>query len=67
MALHWNLQSKAATAGWDAAASSDEKVDMEVKKAYRKGQADERELHKRDMDDIHAALEKKENRLFSPY
>jgi len=57
------LKSKAATAGWDAAASSDEKVDVEAKMAYKKGQADERALHKNDMIELNAALEKKENRI----
>ena len=57
------LKSKAATAGWDAAANADEKLETEVHRAYKKGAQEERELHKNDMAALNAAIEVKENRI----
>ncbi|RYH23039.1 hypothetical protein EON65_18385, partial [archaeon] len=57
------LKSKAATAGWDAAAKADEKVDLEIQRAYAKGAKEEREQHKKDLDGINKSLEMKEVRI----
>jgi chromosome segregation ATPase len=57
------LKAKAATAGWDAAASADEKLEIEVQKAYQKGLKEEKEKHKSDLDSVHGALETKETRI----
>ncbi len=57
------LKSKAATAGWDAAANADEKLDVEVLRAYKKGAAEEREQHKGDLTALNVAIEEKETRI----
>ena len=57
------LKAKAATAGWDAAAHSDERLDVEVERAFKKGFAEERELHKQNMAALNAAIETKEARI----
>ena len=57
------LKSKAATAGWDAAASADERLDLDVERAYRRG-IDERSLqHVQDMMDMNKSLESKETKI----
>eukprot|EP01038_Epipyxis_sp_PR26KG_P010503 gene10503-14115_t len=43
------LKSKAATAGWDAAANSDERLDVEVERAYKRGLLEAKNQHKIDM------------------
>ncbi len=57
------LKSKAATAGWDAAASADEKLEIEVQKAYQRGLKEEREKHKEDLASVNVSLETKETRI----
>eukprot|EP01039_Chlorochromonas_danica_P003382 gene3382-3707_t len=57
------LKSKAATAGWDAAAKADEKMEIEIERAYLKGMKEEREQHKKDLEAVNQALEKKEQRI----
>jgi DNA repair exonuclease SbcCD ATPase subunit len=57
------MKAKAATAGWDAAASADEKVEIEIQKAYQRGLKEEKEKHKKDLDSIHSSLEIKETRI----
>jgi hypothetical protein len=57
------MKAKAATAGWDAAASADEKVDIEIHKAYQRGLKEEKEKHKNDLDSVHQSLETKETRI----
>jgi chromosome segregation ATPase len=57
------MKAKAATAGWDAAASADEKVEIEIQKAYQRGLKEEKEKHKNDLDSIHSSLEIKETRI----
>jgi hypothetical protein len=56
-------KAKAATAGWDAAANADEKLDLEVQKSYQKGIKEERERHANDLVSINKALEAKEQRI----
>jgi hypothetical protein len=57
------MKAKAATAGWDAAASSDGRLDNEVEKAYQRGIAEGRQQHNDDMLSLNLAIEKKEERL----
>lgn len=57
------LKSKAATAGWDAAANADEKLENEVLKALQKGAKEEKEKHKSDLEAVHKSLEEKETRI----
>jgi hypothetical protein len=57
------LKAKAATAGWDAAAHSDERLDVEVERAFKKGFAEERQQHVEEMKALNAAIEVKENRV----
>eukprot|EP00600_Ochromonadales_sp_CCMP1393_P009763 CAMPEP_0174963216 /NCGR_PEP_ID=MMETSP0004_2-20121128/5205_1 /TAXON_ID=420556 /ORGANISM="Ochromonas sp., Strain CCMP1393" /LENGTH=1919 /DNA_ID=CAMNT_0016211813 /DNA_START=58 /DNA_END=5817 /DNA_ORIENTATION=- len=57
------LKSKAATAGWDAAAHSDERLDVETEKAYKRGLAEERDKHTENMEALNAAIEVKEARI----
>jgi len=57
------LKGKAATAGWDAAADADERLDNEVERAYKKGLNQERESHKESMKALNQAIENKENRI----
>ena len=56
------MKSKAATAGWDAAADAEEKLEVAVEKAYDKGLQEGRKANKADLAAMHAALEVKENR-----
>jgi hypothetical protein len=57
------LKGKAATAGWDAAADADERLDNEVERAYKKGLNLERDSHKESMKALNQAIENKENRI----
>jgi chromosome segregation ATPase len=57
------LKAKAATAGWDAAAHSDERLDVEVERAFKKGFAEERQQHIEEMKALNAAIEVKEVRV----
>lgn len=57
------LKSKAVTAGWDAAAKADERVEVEVEKAYYRGFQEGKEQHTDDMKSLNDAIELKENRL----
>jgi DNA repair exonuclease SbcCD ATPase subunit len=56
-------KSKAATAGWDAAADTEEKYDLDVKKAFKKGESAGREKSKADLDALTAEIEQKEYRI----
>ena len=57
------LKAKAATAGWDAAANSDERLDVEVERAFKKGFAEERQKHIDEMKALNSAIEVKEGRI----
>eukprot|EP01035_Chromulina_nebulosa_P018527 gene18527-24246_t len=57
------LKTKAATAGWDAAAVADEKLEIEIDKAYKKGLIEGRKQHEADMKELNSAIELKENHL----
>ena len=57
------LKSKAATAGWDAAASADERVDLDVERAYRRGKEESDVQHVQDMKDLNKSLELKESHI----
>ena len=57
------LKGKAATAGWDAAADADERLDNEVERAFKKGLNQERDSHKESMKALNQAIENKENRI----
>lgn len=57
------MKSKAATAGWDAAANADEKLEKDVEKAYYKGYNEGRYQNTHDIQALHQAIELKENRL----
>ena len=57
------LKGKAATAGWDAAADADERLDNEVERAFKKGLNQERDSHKESMKALNHAIENKENRI----
>lgn len=57
------MKSKAATAGWDAAANADEKLDLEMQKAFSRGMREEKERHSQDLVAVNASLEKKETRI----
>lgn len=56
-------KTKSATAGWDAAAKSDEKLEKELQLAYTRGIQEERNKHKNDFDEINKSLEEKENKI----
>lgn len=56
-------KTKAVTAGWDAAANADEKLEKEVSKAYNKGLAEGKKKNETAWADLNAAVEKKELRL----
>ena len=57
------LKSKAATAGWDAAASADERLDLDVERAYRRGTDESSLQHVQDMKDMNKSLESKETKI----
>lgn len=57
------LKAKAATAGWDAAANADEKLELGVERAYMRGIKEEKERHAKDLITVNASLEKKETRI----
>ena len=57
------LKAKAATAGWDAAASADERLDLDVDKAYRRGKDESHTQHLIDMKGLNESLEVKEIRI----
>lgn len=57
------LKSKAATAGWDAAAKADETVELEVHRAYTKGLKEGKEVTKKDLEGLNKSLEVKEVRI----
>ena len=56
------LKSKAATAGWDAAADAEEKLEVAIDKAYQKGLKEGREQNKMTLKQMNDQLELKENR-----
>lgn len=56
-------KAKAATAGWDAAANADEKLDLEIQKSYQRGIREERDRHANDLVATNKALEAKEQRI----
>ena len=57
------LKAKAATAGWNAAASADERLDLDVDKAYRRGKEENRSQHVLDMKNLNESLGVKETRI----
>lgn len=57
------MKSKAATAGWDAAADADERLEKEVEKAYYQGLSEGKKQQEDDLASLHEAIEKKETRL----
>ena len=57
------MKSKAATAGWDAAASADKRLDIDVEKAYQKGLTEAANRHSLAMSALNESIEKKETRI----
>lgn len=57
------LKSKVATAGWDACADAEEKLESEVDKAYNKGLAEGRKKGAGDLKQLHSEVEGKEARI----
>ena len=57
------MKSKAATAGWDAAASADKRLDIDVEKAYQKGLMEAANRHSLAMSALNESIEKKESRI----
>jgi chromosome segregation ATPase len=57
------MKAKAATAGWDAAAAADERVEIQVEKAYMKGLKEGRERKEAEWNSLNASVEVKENRI----
>jgi DNA repair exonuclease SbcCD ATPase subunit len=56
-------KSKAATAGWDAAADTEEKYEIDVKKAYKKGIEEGKQKSKDQVDALTIEIEEKEYRI----
>ena len=57
------MKSKAATAGWDAAASADKRLDIDVEKAYQRGLTEAANRHSLAMSALNESIEKKETRI----
>ena len=57
------MKKKAATAGWDAAAEADEKLDTQVEKAYKKGLSEGKKIATSDTQALHDGIEAKERRI----
>lgn len=57
------LKSKAVTAGWDAAASADGRLDLDVNRAFRQGRDGSSVEHCANMKALHLSLEAKESRI----
>lgn len=57
------MKSKAATAGWDAAADAEEKLSIEIEKAYNTGFKEGKAEVTGDLKNLHAAIEAKELRI----
>jgi hypothetical protein len=57
------LETKKATAGWDAAARADEEATIAKQQAYEDGAKEERDKHKRDGEDLNLAIEAKEVKI----
>lgn len=56
-------KSKAATAGWDAAANADERLEKEVSKAYNAGLQEGQQKNAATFDSLNLAIEQKELRV----
>mmetsp|Transcript_16795 Transcript_16795/g.25247 ORF Transcript_16795/g.25247 Transcript_16795/m.25247 type:complete len:1631 (-) Transcript_16795:170-5062(-) len=57
------MKSKAATAGWDAAADAEEKLEIEIERSYNKGLAEGKKIVNIDMKSLNEAIEVKEKRI----
>jgi hypothetical protein len=57
------IQSAAASVGWDAAAEKEQIFEVEVEKAYQRGLAEMRDVNQADARALNAAIEEKETRL----
>lgn len=57
------MKSKAATAGWDAAADAEEKLDLEMEKAYQRGVSEGKKMNVVDLQSVHEAIEAKEQKI----
>jgi DNA repair exonuclease SbcCD ATPase subunit len=57
------MKSKAATAGWDAAANAEEKLDLEMEKAYQRGVTEGKKMNVTDLQSVHQAIEAKEQKI----
>lgn len=57
------MKTKAVTAGWDAAADADEKLEIQVERAYNKGFSEGQGEHDAVMASLNNSIEEKENKL----
>jgi chromosome segregation ATPase len=57
------MKSKAATAGWDAAANAEEKLDVEMERAYHRGVSEGKRVTMQDLQSVHEAIEAKEQKI----